>query len=97
MSVTNKTIFEAFTAEVTQTIRTPSDVESKAYKTSDKDVYSLSSGSPAWGAYWFARKIANDLAYNEACDLEEAMDHFVDKYCQALTSVEFDKDEGYND
>lgn len=97
MSVTNKTIFEAFTDEVTQSIRKVSDVQDKAYRSSDKDAYSLRSNTPAWGAYWFARKISGELSYTEARDLEEAMDEFVDKYCRALTVVEFDKDEGYND
>lgn len=50
-------------------------------------------GTPLWGSYWTIRKITGALRYKESSDVEQAMDRFLNQYCEAIKQANLTNDE----
>lgn len=53
----------------------------------------IRSHTPLWGSYWTIRKITGALSYNESRHVEEAMDRFLNQYCETIKQTKIVNEE----
>ena len=55
--------------------------------------WGIRSHTPLWGSYWTIRKITGSLLYNESRHVEEAMDRFLNQYCETIKQTKIVSEE----
>ena len=57
------------------------------------DEWCIRSHTPLWGSYWTIRKITGALSYSESRHVEEAMDRFLNQYCETIKQTKIVNEE----